>query len=172
MGHGSTSRAPEAREGGAGLPVAPWDNRGDILRLAPVNASTGPVNGVWVYRPCPIDTCQWGTQANGACYTGLQRRGIAITGLSSHWGWVEYHSSGTPPGSRPAAQCACAETLMRLHLIQSGVALQPRGSGSLMPRAMPFSLGCVCVCGGVHFHLLCVRFVLCMQTDLMSARQL
>ncbi len=70
MGHGSTGRAPEAREGGAGLPVAPWDNRGGIWRLAPVNWSTGPVNGAWVYRPCPIDTCQSGTQANGACYTG------------------------------------------------------------------------------------------------------
>ncbi len=45
MGHGSTGRAPEAREGGAGLPVAPWDNWGDIWRLAPVNPSTGPVNG-------------------------------------------------------------------------------------------------------------------------------
>ena len=44
--HGSTGRAPEAREGGAGLPVAPWDNRGAIWRLA-------PVNGARVYWPCP-----------------------------------------------------------------------------------------------------------------------
>ncbi len=68
--HGSTGHAPEAREGGAGLPVAPWDNRGGIWRLAPINWNMGPVNGARVYQPCPIDTCQSGTQANGACYTG------------------------------------------------------------------------------------------------------
>ena len=88
MGHGSTSRAPEAREGGAGLPVAPWDNRGDIWRLAPVNASTGPVNGAWVYRPCPIDTCQWGTQANGACYTGSSK--VSSIQVTPHW---SHHNS-------------------------------------------------------------------------------
>ncbi len=46
----------------------------DALQLAErfsLPITVGPVD------PCPIDTCQWGMQVNGACYTGSLVLGVS-----------------------------------------------------------------------------------------------